>query len=146
MTLGDLFGNFYGNSMVIDSTTGGTGFGKTPGAGLRVDINGATAIAGNTTISGATSILGNTTITGATTIAGKLTIIDGSQSSGALFTSNGSGVGTWIVPVAEQKTEWKYRAQNIQSNNNGVLSNHTELISAVLPALGSSDGYSFEVV
>lgn len=67
---------------------------------------------------GTSYLNGNTTITGATTIAGKLTINDGSQSSGALFTSNGSGVGTWIVPIPEPKTEWKYRAQNIQSNNN----------------------------
>lgn len=135
MTLGDLFGNFYGTTIVMDSTFGATGFGKTPGAGLRVDINGATAIAGNATISGTTSILGNTTITGSTIIAGKLTINDGSQSSGALFTSNGSGVGTWIVPVAEQQTEWQYRANLISDNSNGTIGTHGALSSVPLPAI-----------
>lgn len=88
---------------------------------------------------GTSYLNGNTTITGATTIAGKLTINDGSQSSGALFTSNGSGVGTWIVPAAEQKTEWQYRAQFTESNSNGVLGTHGALGSQPLPVPGVNE-------
>ena len=65
---------------------------------------------------------------------GKIRIQDGSQASGAILTSNGSGVGTWVLPDSFQQTEWIYRNQSTQPNtSNASLADITDIISAVLP-------------
>lgn len=48
-------------------------------------------------------------------------------------------MGTWIVPAAEQKAEWQYRAQFTESNSNGVLGTHGALGSQPLLVPGVNE-------
>jgi len=49
------------------------------------------------------------------------------------LTSNGSGVGTWVLPVTETKRIWQYKLPIDKFNTNQPVVTITDLVSQDIP-------------